>query len=257
MSIFCTTPASSVIQGALANYEQDTGDAAWLSRLTERITKGLEAGTYQLLPAFPEEQAEGENARSSLDFSCLKDLFLFKPQPGDVIWIDDRCINRYFHRDRAAIIDTLDVLFLLRDRGRLEPDELEELIHRFRRAGARYLSLNEQEIAAWVQRAQIVDGKIIESSELRTLRRNMACSLVDCDVLTIASDELGAPVEWPFLLRSGAAILDALVIIWSAADRDDLKLARADWVLKNLYVPDRGRSFTNAERSYPSGQGHG
>jgi tetratricopeptide (TPR) repeat protein len=240
------------IQGALANYEQDTGDAAWLSRLTERITKGLEAGTYQLLPAFPEEQAEGENARSSLDFSCLKDLFLFNPQPGDVIWIDDRCINRYFHRDRAAIIDTLDVLFLLRDRGRLEPGELEELIHRFRRAGARYLSLNEQEIAAWVQRAQIVDGKIIESSELRALRRNMAYSLVDCDVLTIASDELGAPVEWPFLLRSGAAILDALVIIWSTADPDDLKLARADWVLKNLYVPDRGRSFTNAERSGPA-----
>ena len=162
----------TLIQGALANYEQDTGDAAWLSRLTERITKGLEAGTYQLLPAFPEEQAEGENARSSLDFSCLKDLFLFNPQPGDVIWIDDRCINRYFHRDRAAIIDTLDVLFLMRDRRRLEPGELEELIHRFRRAGARYLSLNEQEIAAWVQRAQIVDGKIIESSELRTLRRS-------------------------------------------------------------------------------------
>lgn len=240
------------IQGALANYEQDTGDAAWLSRLTERITKGLEAGTYQLLPAFPEEQAEGENAPSSLDFRCLKDLFLFNPQPGDVIWIDDRCINRYFHRDRAQIIDTLDVLYLLRDRGRLESIEFEELIHRFRRAGARYLSLNEQEIAAWVQRAQIVDGKITESSELRTLRRNMAYSLVDCDVLTIASDELGAPVEWPFLLRSGAAILDALVIIWSAADPDDLKLARADWILKNLYVPDRGRSFTNAERSGPA-----
>jgi hypothetical protein len=240
------------IQGALANYEQDTGDAAWLARLTERVTKGLEAGTYQLLPTFPEEQAEGENAPSSLDFRCLKDLFLFNPQPGDVIWIDDRCINRYYQRDRAAIIDTLDVLYLLRDRGRLEPGELEELIHRFRRAGARYISLNEQEIAAWVQRAQIADGKIIESSELRTLRRNMAYSLVDCDVLTIASDELGAPVEWPFLLRSGAAILDALVIIWSATDPDDVKLARADWILKNLYVPDRGRSFTTAERSGPA-----
>jgi len=242
----------TLIQGTLANYEQDTGDAAWLTHLIERITKGIEAGTYRLLPAFPEVQAEGDNAPSSLDFSCLNALFLFDPQPGDVIWIDDRCVNRYFQRDRAPIIDTLDVLYLLRDRGRIEPSELEELIHRFRRAGARYLSLDGQEVAAWVQRAQIVDEKIIESNELRTLRRNMAYSLMDCDVLTIASDELGAPLEWPFVLRSGAAVLDALVIIWSATDPDNLKLARADWILKNLYVPDRGRSFTNAERSGPA-----
>ena len=94
------------------------------------------------------------------------------------------------------------MLYLLRDRGRLEQGELEELIHRFRRAGARYLSLDGPEVALWVQRAQIVDGKINESHELRTLRRNMAYSIVDCDVLTIASDELGAPLERPFLLKS-------------------------------------------------------
>jgi len=239
------------IKDALAGYEQNEGDAAWLSRLTERITKGLETGTYQLLPAFHDEQ-RAESDSSSLDFKCLMDLFFFDAAPGDVIWIDDRCINRYFHRDRARIVDTLDVIYLLQDRGLLEEGELDRLIHQFRRAGARYISLDKQEVVAWVQRAPVVNEKLTESYELRTLRRNIAYSLIDCDALTIAADELGAPLEWPFILSSGAAVLDALIAIWSTADSGDLKWTRADWVIKNLYVPDRGRGFTSAERSGPS-----
>jgi hypothetical protein len=240
------------IKEALAGYEQNEADAAWLSRLTERITKGLEMGTYQLLPAFHDEQGADSESSSSLDFKCLKDLFFFSPAPGDVIWIDDRCINRYFHRDRARIVDTLDVIYLMQDRGLLAAGELDRLIHQFRRAGARYISLDKQELVAWVERAQVVDEKIAESHELRTLRRNIAYSLVDCDALIIAADELGAPLEWPFILSSGAAVLDALIAIWSTPDPGDLKWARADWVIKNLYLPDRGRGFTSVERSGPS-----
>jgi hypothetical protein len=209
-------------------------------------------GTYQLLPAFYDEQGVDSESSSSLDFKCLKDLFLFSTAPGDVIWIDDRCINRYFHRDRARIVDTLDVIYLMQDRGLLAAGELDRLIHQFRRAGARYISLDKQEVVAWVERAQVVDEKIAESHELRTLRRNIAYSLVDCDALIIAADELGAPLEWPFILSSGAAVLDALIAIWSTPDPGGLKWARADWVIKNLYVPDRGRGFTSAEGSGPN-----
>ena len=241
------------IKAALGAYEQAEEDTAWLSQLTERITNGLEAGTYQLLPSFHVDPIEGsDDGSSSLDFNCLKDLFLFSPAPRDVIWIDDRCINRYFQRDGARIIDSLDVVYLLHDRGLLEEGERDQLIHRFRRAGARYISPNKDEITACVRQAQVVEGEIVESHELRTLRRSLAYSLADSDALIITSDNPGAPVEWAFILQSGAAVLDSLVAIWSSADENAVKLARADWVIKNLYVPDRGRGFTSIERSGPS-----
>lgn len=243
---------SDFIKAGIAGYERSEADAAWLSQLIERITADVEAGTYQLLPTFYDDHAEAtEYESTSLDFKCLQDLFRFAPRSGDVIWVDDRCINRYFQRDGARIIDCIDVIHLLKDRGLLAEGEFYQLLHRFRRSGARYISIDKEEIVTYLDHAQVVDGEIVESHDLRTLRRNFAYSLADSAALFITSDNLGAPPEWAFIPASGAAVLDALVAIWSSADEGDLKLARANWVVQNLYAPDRGRGLTNAKRSAP------
>jgi len=43
----------------------------------------------------PRSGQSGSRRAQSMEFKCLHDLFQFEPQPGDLLWIDDRCVNRY------------------------------------------------------------------------------------------------------------------------------------------------------------------
>jgi hypothetical protein len=241
-----------LIRAELDNFAHGQADAAWLTLMIERLTGGMESGTYQLQPAFHSD-LDGSAAaeRQSMEFECLHDLFQFEPQTGDLLWIDDRCINRYMQREGCGIVDTLDLVYLLRQKELISESELRQIVYHMRGAEVRFLSLEVQEIAHWTTHAPVSSGHLTDSRELQTLRRNYARSLLDCDILNIVSPTPGTPVEWPFILASGTSTLDAIIQIWSTSDPATVKQARSEWVLRNLYLPDRGRCFVSVERSGP------
>jgi hypothetical protein len=242
-----------LIRAELSHFSHGQADAAWLTQIIERLTGGLESGTYQLQPAFHQDRDNPEAAeRQSMEFKCLHDLFQFEPQPGDLLWIDDRCVNRYMQREGCGIVDTLDLVYFLRQKELISEGEQRQIVHQMRGAEVRFLSLDVEEITYWTTRAAVSSGRLTDSRELQTLRRSYARSLLDCDGLNIVSPTPGTPVEWPFVLASGTGTLDAIIQIWSTSGPDAVKEARSEWVLRNLYLPDRGRCFTSVERSGPS-----
>ena len=125
----------------------------WLRRLIERVRDGLERGLYQPIQipdVLPRELVEDVEATEEdelvrPDFKCFRDLFLFKPQPGDVIWADDRFISRFKRATHAVpIISLNEVLMALRVRGILSETAYFEKLHRLRSGNFRYIPITKE-----------------------------------------------------------------------------------------------------------------
>jgi hypothetical protein len=191
----------------------------------------------------------GFSAEESAEAGCLLDLYLFKPASGDVIWIDDRWMTGFAQRDGIPIIDTLDLLNILLDRSVIAQNDLLAFVHRLREMDVRLLALDVDEIRKRVSEAPISNESLAETRELRTLRSHYCRSLVNGKMLRITPSEGYPAVEWPFLLASGSAVINSIVELWDHRHSINNARARAEWVLRTLYVPDRGRSLTSASTS--------
>jgi len=161
--------AEAFIQSPLAGFDRADEDAAWLTLLIERLTKGIETGLYRLLPIFHDPAGSPDHSADSPEVTCLMDLCRYPPAPGDLLWIDDRCINGFVNRDGVRIVDTLDIVYLLRDRGIVTDADFYQFMHRYREAGVRFVAIDKDEIGHWISKSQISEGRVVESRELRTL----------------------------------------------------------------------------------------
>jgi hypothetical protein len=227
-------------------FDRAEDDRQWLTHLIDRITRGIENGRYHLMRQLEHKERYRIAAEESADAGCLLDLYLFKPASGDVIWADDRWMTGFAQRDGVPIIDTLDLLYILRDRSVISESDLLAFVHRLREMDVRLLALDVDEIKKRVSEAPISNESVAETRELRTLRSHYCRSLVNGRMLRITPSEGNPAVEWPFLLASGSAVINAIVELWDHRYSVDNARARAEWVLRSLYVPDRGRSLTSA-----------
>jgi uncharacterized protein YuzE len=227
-------------------------DADWLSELIDRLSRGLESGVYYCLRD-TEEEAEATAFSSHLLHQCLADLLRISPDPGDVIWSDDRCLNGYVQSNGAPIVDTLDLVHQLRERGVFSQAAFLSLHARMRESNCRFIPLAAAELSAALEKATIDHNKLVESKTLGTIRRYYAHCLLDGQLLNLVETPkpVGSGVsEWPFLIQSGRAVTDALVEVWRAHGSEPKKARLlADWLLSSLYLPDRGRSSTKIQAS--------
>ena len=234
----------------LAEQEADAADATWLTNVISHISQGIDDGTYRVLPDLREEATPKSDVNEdSATLTCLMELLKFQPSDGDVIWADDRWLTGFAHRDGVPVVDTIDILHMVRDRGDFSAAEFSSIMSRLREADLRFLSLSKEEIKDHVRSATAIDGALVETRELRTLRRHYAAALVDADALRLNPADEGVALEWPFVLASGSAVANSVVEIWMDDAPPDIVRPRSEWIVSNLYVPDRGRSLTQAERS--------
>jgi hypothetical protein len=80
------------VRVSLQVHEHQQATFTWLSELLARVSQGIDAGTYALLPDQPEDDAMAE-AADRAEFRGLLALLRFVPQPGDMIWVDDRRVD--------------------------------------------------------------------------------------------------------------------------------------------------------------------
>ncbi len=230
---------------ALEAFDISDTDAGWLTTLLDRVNTGLQKGTYQLLPQVDHDGHIGEGVGDSPSFGCLMDLLRLVPKEGDVLWVDDRWATRYVHKDGAPILDTYDVIRVMRERGVIPDERVALFVHDSRDADVRFIALTTEELSQRTRQAVDDSGTLHESRELRTIRRQFARSVVDGADLVVAEDGVG-PLEWPYILESGRAVVDAMVEVWADNEPLDVSRQRAEWLLRSLYIPDRGRRFTRA-----------
>src|SRR5205807_2529856 len=84
-------------EDTVQHYERLAKIGVWLSELINRISDGLDEGTYEFISILDERIAERDDREEELGqgLKATLDLFLFEPRERDVIWIDDRALNKY------------------------------------------------------------------------------------------------------------------------------------------------------------------
>lgn len=233
----------------------------WLERLIDRVRERLEHDDYQpiqLPDNMPPDLADNdeetdENKMVRPDLHCMRDLLLFNPQPGDVIWADDRFISRHQTRDYIVpIIGISEVLQALRVRGALSETAYFEKLHRLRSGNLRYIPITKEEILFHLRRARLNDQtQVIENRELAALRQYAAACLLDKGWLQMPPMPEGSPTplgEAVFLIELNQAIRESIDAVWADGSITiDEARARADWLLENLYTGLHGTLYLRKE----------
>ncbi len=214
--------------------------AASVSALAQRVGDGIAAGTYHVLPTPSVDHDGDEDAgRSHLDEELIE-LLSLPPSERLVVWIDDRSLTGYVTAGTVPIVGMLEVVSAMETSGFMTPHERADVQKAFRASGAAFVPFATEECMEPLLAAPIVDGRLIETDELRDLRRAFATTRTLEPHLKIgSSDELlkDRPDE-DFVARSLMRVLsETLHQLWAGGRLPIPEcLARSDWLLDALRI---------------------
>jgi tetratricopeptide (TPR) repeat protein len=204
------------LRARLLDDEARTETARWLDDLRERLNRGIQDGTYELLPIVP--VLEEELGPRDGPIACLLDLLRIPAAEGSVVWIDDRALNAHAACGSAPLLGVADILAALRKYGRLTEEDCYARLLRLRAGNVAFIPAWEGELAFWLRRAPVADGRVIETDQLAVLRRYLACCLSHERVLQIPPVPDGAPNlggEVGFVISWQRAVATTLTSLWS------------------------------------------
>lgn len=232
------------IEAALQEYETAQELSNWLGGIIGRISRGLRNGVYEVIPTVGPGESSHREIEMTLELDSLYSLLRFEPQPGDVIWADDRALTSYRHRDgEVPIIGIIEVLDAMLGAGRLDKKAYFGLLTRLRAANVRFIPLSASEILHHLMQARVQNGRVVETQQLVILRRYVANCLADGAALQRPVDGPANPGEIPFALNLGREVTDAIISLWETANADlDACQARADWIIVSLYLDHLARA---------------
>ena len=219
-----------------------------LSALRTRVARNLIAGTFRTLPT----NGKGEEEDSGLPTRCLLELVRAPGVDGGTTWIDDRHLTAHGFCGGNRVLDTTGVMEALAQSGMITPAERWKAMLRLREAGALFVPLEAAEISHHLFAAPIVDGDLVETPALATLRRYVAKALAAATNLDIRPVRDGTgPGEVPFILSTRRVAEDSLLAIWAEGESSvEERELRSSWVWSALRVdrlPDIGLPGTSPE----------
>jgi hypothetical protein len=243
-----STPSESVQEARnnLHEYERRGHTMSWVENVLDRLRIGIEDQTYKAIHIPDDRLRETRETEVSdnYDFMTVLDLMRYEPQPGDVLWVDDRALNKFPTRLGAPLIGINEILLALYLRNEIDKHQYYRLLLRLRAGNFRFIPIDKEEILYHLGQAQVIDGSIEETLALSTLRHYVAACLLDELALQRPPSEDNSPNsmgELPFVLGTTFAIVDAIVITWADETiNKEMATARADWMLNNLYTGTLG-----------------
>lgn len=146
----------------------------------------------------------------------------------DALIVDDRFLNRHPNIDAGGgvlrpIHSTLDLLQGMNAAGALSDDELGEAFTQLRRGGFVLIPVGGEEFRSRISSAQVVDGRLLETAELRAIRESFERVRM--------TDILQLPLEAPWLDDIHRALIGAIRAQWGDATDVTAARARSDWLL--------------------------
>lgn len=239
----------------LRNYNRKSALAQWITSLLDRLREGLDNGSYELIaPAVSRDNSRGEDSIGDLTTRCLTDLMQFRPREGDVLWIDDRYVNAFSHREGAPIITICDVLKALVSAGALKPIDYYNKIASLRASNVKFIPIEKDELLYQLFQAEVDKDKrtLTETHNLTVLRRYISTCLLQVDIPQWPPMPKGSPNEngeIGFFVTLGRAITNALVDLWKTADEDESDCeARSEWLIANLFQEHIGLNNPNFQQ---------
>ncbi|HUS13352.1 MAG TPA: hypothetical protein VMZ30_22970, partial [Pyrinomonadaceae bacterium] len=226
----------------LQEYSRRAAVAAQAQKLVQRISAGLEDGRYEFIPISDQrlkETADFEESES-LDVAAMAELFRYESVNWDILWIDDRAINKHPFIGSAPIIGINEILMALRQREVIDKHEYYDLVLKLRVQNFRYVPIDEAEILYHLRKAPINNGVVTETENTAILRRYVASCLLDKDYLQPELTPEGArnPLgEHAFITNCLITFTGAIAACWTDdSATSEIARARADWIFDNLYV---------------------
>ena len=222
----------------------------WLRSLTEKVQRGIAAGTYRNIPR---GEATTETAEESPDEKSLRDLLAAKASGAKAIWCDDRWLSRYERAGDLPNYGISEILRVLRAGGQLSSAAYFDALLRLRASNCRYLPLEKDELLHHLLRAPITARGLQETPALVLLRRYAAaCALDRFRLHPPAKDEQGRPVLAEFMLavENQRAVTHALASLWEQTGLGDIdRRTRAEWLVDQVLAPMTG--FIEAHTGLP------
>ncbi|NER48521.1 MAG: hypothetical protein F6J92_17825, partial [Symploca sp. SIO1A3] len=224
-----------------------SGDSAeskrWLGELVERVSDGLDKGTYEAITLpNPDSDRELELQESwGANGLTAYDLFRYTYQSNDVIWIDDRYFSKYPNLDgRVPIIGVLEILEALRVNEDLSETDYYDKILQLRAGNIRYIPLTKKEIIYHLKQAGVKNYRVQETEELAIIRRYIASCLLDSHRLQPLPMPVGSPRpngEMTFVIECLRTTQDTIGDVWADMSlSEEMAVAYSDWVIENLYT---------------------
>lgn len=148
--------------------------------------------------------------------------------------VDDRFATQWPDRGGAPIVGFVELLDALRRDGSINDERYFAALIILRSQALFFVVVTSEEIVRHVRSAHVLDGALVETAELRILRRYLAYALA---ILHRDDDVAARSVEEnSFAAASSSNIRAALAILFEAPDAETD--VRAQWVLRNLWFDD-------------------
>lgn len=150
----------------------------------------------------------------------------------DAFVVDDRFVNRYLNIERngrpTPVLSSLDLIDDLAERGIISKEDL--FAHRtyLRQAGYQFVSVTIDELLHHLGNAQLRDGHVVETAELRAIRESLLRARM--------SKMLQIPLETPWLHQTMRSLIYCVKEVWK--DKPDFAEAssQSEWLLELLDV---------------------
>ncbi len=212
---------------------------AWLKSLRERVRTGL--GTrYVMIPNTRSGAPEGWDAQSNPTLACLWDFLDIGRSKAVLSCIDDRTIGNVDRFGESKVVDTYDLLAHFKARRKITSEQFYSFTHVLRRENYWYIPISKAELRHHLATAEYANDSLIESAELRTIRRYFAACLLDWDSLQ------KLPPNHPLIHRKSEIAIaasvqvgctDVLLRIWKDPNISlPRKHSASDWILNSLWI---------------------
>ncbi len=164
----------------------------------------------------------------------------------DAVVIDDRFINQHINIDgpdgsRRPIYTSLDLLKLWLAHEIIGEEDYQEAMTNLRLGGGLFVEVDSEEVISELQKCKVVEGKIQESAELRSIREGF--------VFARMTGILQTPDETLWLDRSIASFILAYRRLWSLPNDIEDVIAAINWLMPLIDV----RGWLHC---FPSDQAH-
>lgn len=206
-----------------------------VENLRLRLRKGIAAGKVRVGRQHRFEEDDDEFSICSHPTLAILDL----SGTTDATVVDDRFINQHqtieSGDNQRPLLTSMDVLNILKERDVITAARMMELRTVLRRAGMSLIPLEPDELNRFLAGVKIVNGKIMETAELKALRES---------VLQLRmSDVLQLPMEMVWLDRLFEACFRSLQHQWCQGADPEAAAAISDWLYDLMDVRQWSHRF--------------
>jgi len=195
-----------------------------VERLRLRVREELESGKIKLGKSIRVEEEDGPEGMMSHPTGAMLKLI----GEADVGIVDDRFVNQHAsiasRKTAKPLLTTIDVIDFLAEQGAVSAERRLEARTKLRRANFVFVPVDADELSTLIGNANVADGCLVESAELRAVRENVQ--------RTRMSDILQSPKEFPWLNGLGGACLLTLKNQWKDGMDESAAVAKSDWLLE-------------------------